>query len=287
MINLSVSAVSGKSEKNLENCLASLRKTKGDFKINMIVTDNLSEWDLEKCVRKFFPDAELIRNTEKHGFAFNHNQALLRQKNDYAIVINDDIEFQENTIEELVKCAGREKNGAVFGPLIHPGNWDGSPILPGSALNELWPKAFYGIAALFLKLFSFPTLLKFLVKYKHRRNEALTEDKKLSYISGACCLITRDFIEKYGLYDPAYFMYYEDIDLGKKVRDAGYECLVSANAAIMHIEGATSSPKTFSFMAKGISLYAKKHHGWTIRIIVNILLPLLSAANKIKSKLSE
>ena len=64
------------------------------------------------------------------------------------------------------------------------------------------------------------------------------------WVSGACFAISRTLWEHIGGFDDAYFLYWEDVDLSKKVWDAGGEVRVLQTASAVHDEGGTHEDRT-------------------------------------------
>ncbi len=281
MSRLTISVVSGSSQANLRRCLETLAPAAEPFDCRLIVTDNLSGWDVAGTVREYFPGAEIISNDARRGFGKNHNRALVGRKDDFALVINDDIEFRPDTLVKLLELAASKPDGALFGPVIHPSAWEAPWIPPGGRLGERMPKPLSAAAAVMITaLFGQGTVKAFLRKRNAGRER---KDEMLSYICGTCCLVRRSFIESHGLYDEDYHMYFEDIDLGRKARTAGFECWQAAGAEIMHLEGATSGPRTSGWLSESAVIYAKKHHGPATLAALRISLAASGTLMKLKN----
>jgi len=270
---ISISVVSGSSEKNLDICLDSLTQSIKSIESKIIVTDNCSKWDVGAVVKKRFPDAEIIKNEVPAGFGSNHNNALLGRNDDFALVINDDLEFRADTINQLLILAGEKENGAIFGPILYPGSWDDGFVAAGGTLGERLPKPILHAISMNLRaLFGDKFIKRYLTK---RDSSEIPKDEAKAYISGACCLIRRSFIQKHSLYDPEYYMYFDDIDLGKRAREAGWECWQSGKAAVLHREGGSFSSNTWKWMTESNLRYVRKYHGILVYLLCKILLAFL------------
>jgi GT2 family glycosyltransferase len=82
------------------------------------------------------------------------------------------------------------------------------------------------------------------------------------WISGACMLVRRDLLERLGGFDERFFMYSEDADLCRRIRDAGYRVAYEPGATATHVGGA-SAPRAslLPLLAASRLLYARKHSG--------------------------
>jgi N-acetylglucosaminyl-diphospho-decaprenol L-rhamnosyltransferase len=281
MINLTVSIISGRSEENIKRCLDTLKKAMPkNVKPTLVVTDNCSEWNVEQLAKSFFPDAEIIKNEIPKGFGANHNDALLERKDDFALIINDDIEIDPNALTNLLELAQKTEKGAAFGPILFPASWDADYISAGGRTGEKIPKPILnGISLLIRFVLGDDFIRKFLGK---RNKDSKPQDEEKAYISGACCLVRRKYIESFGLYDPEYYMYFDDIDLGTRIRLNGWQCWQCGTAKVMHMEGGSFSRQTWNWIADSNLRYSKKFHGVFTRLTAGFFIGILKILLKLK-----
>lgn len=283
-LRVTVSIITGHSKKEiLPTCLETLKTALRHYDSHLIVTDNCSTWDVAQAVHSIFPDADIIKNPTPKGFGSNHNAVLVGEHDDdFAFVLNDDVELKENTIDKLVDFASSHPKGALFGPMLYPKNWEANPIAAGGKLDEFLPKPIITSISLNIRLLLGDNFIRKFLGKRELRNPP--KDERKAYISGAACLIRREYISKHGLFDPEFRMYFEDIDLGLQARQNGYECWQVASAEVMHLEGGSFSPRSWAWIADSAKRYAKKHHGPLVQIITRINLSILSILRKIKGK---
>ena len=277
---LTVSVVSGSSEANLDLCLSTLKMAVAGLVCQVIVTDNCSTWDVKSLAEKHLPDAIVRRNETPLGFGENHNNALLTVDDDFALIINDDLELRPDTVKELLAAAEAKPNGVAFGPLLFPLSWNAQWIPAGGRLGERLPKPVLTSASMIVRAsLGDETIRRFLAK---RSKKSAPLDCQRSYISGACCLVRRSFIKTHGLFDPAFYMYFDDIDLGARIRQSGHECWQVAKAEARHLEGGSFSPRTWSWMMASARRYARKHHGFLTCLVVSVNLTILQLALRLR-----
>ena len=72
--------------------------------------------------------------------------------------------------------------------------------------------------------------------------------KAVDYITGCCMLIKREVVEKIGLMDEDYFLYFEDVDWCLKARRAGYKCVLASNSKIWHKVSQSTKEGSFSYI---------------------------------------
>ncbi len=280
---MTISVVAGREQNNLIRCLRSLRNAIRELPCRLIVTDNGASWDVEKTVRAEFPDAEIIRNPKPRGFGQNHNQAALNRQDDYVLILNDDIEIEKSAISNLIQFADQTPNGALFGPLLCSGAWDGKLMPAGGPCADFLPKPILGAGSLLLRFVLGPRAVHFF--FERRYAYVRKKNEKRGYISGACCLVRRSFIQKHGLYDERFYMYYEDIDLGRRARENGYECWQAGEARILHLGAGSFSEKTAFWFAASSLEFARKYHGKFVYLAAAFLILIFKILFHLKGKI--
>jgi N-acetylglucosaminyl-diphospho-decaprenol L-rhamnosyltransferase len=65
----------------------------------------------------------------------------------------------------------------------------------------------------------------------------------VEWVSGASCVLRRQLLEEVGLFDEGFFLYFEETDLCRRAREAGWECWFLADASVVHMEGASTGIK--------------------------------------------
>ncbi|MFA5047538.1 MAG: glycosyltransferase family 2 protein [Patescibacteria group bacterium] len=202
----------------LPDCLASLERQ--DYPPELLtiiaVDDNSTDGTVE-YLQKNQPQIKIISNQKNRGFAAVNNQGydLARQFHpDYLVLLNQDTIVDVGWLKSLIGTISQDKNIAIVQPkiLLHP-----ETNLINSFGNSIH---FLGFG--------------FCNYYRHPDNLPATLPFELPYASGAACLIDLKALEKVGLFDDRFFMYHEDVDLGWRLRLAGYKILLDPSAVIYH-----------------------------------------------------
>ena len=146
--------------------------------------------------------------SKNHGFGSGHNKAInhfkLISKYKYHLILNPDINFKKNTLKKLVKYMDTEKNIGALMPRIL--NFDGSLQYSRRCLPKL--------SHLFMKrLFPYS---KSALEYEIKEFEP-NEPLQLIGISGCFMLTNLKIIKKIGGFDEKFFMYFEDLDLARRI----------------------------------------------------------------------
>lgn len=198
-------------------CLQSLQKI--DYPAYSIILVNNDSNEQGRSLQDEFPGVELIQNQENLGFAEGNNVGIRRALTDKSVeavlILNNDTTVEPNFLSELVPPLTKGGLGGVA-DMVAP------RMLQFADRNK--------IDNLGLQLMS--SGLPF-----NRRNE----NEKLFCPSGGAALYSRKLLETVGLFDPLFFAYAEDLDLGWRARNAGFECGYAANAIVYHKGSAATS----------------------------------------------
>ncbi|MBM3859269.1 MAG: glycosyltransferase family 2 protein [Verrucomicrobia bacterium] len=224
----------------------------------IIVVDNASTDGAAEMVRAEFASAHLIANDVNRGFAAACNQGLRAGNEDFIFILNPDTVVEPAAIETLLDFMKRESHTGACAPrLINP---DGTlqpscrrfPTLPRLALDEL------GLGKLFPRS-------RYLGDYRMTwwpHNERREVDQAM----GAALLLRRAALDVVGTFDERFFMYYEEVDLCLRLRQAGWKIMFVPDAVVTHHGGASARQSLGAMtLARYRSLFAfyRKHYpGW-------------------------
>lgn len=192
----------------------------------MIVVDNHSTDKTNELIATEFPQVTYIRNEVNQGLAKANNQGIKKSTGEYLLILNPDIAVFEGEIDKLIACLESHPNAGLVGPkLLHP---DKTVQLS----TYIFPKWYIPILRR-TPLGNLPWAKKQLQAYLMKDwNHAKTQ--KVDWVLGAVMLIRRSALDKVGLQDEDYFLYFEDVDWCKRFWDAGYEVWYDANSYFVH-----------------------------------------------------
>jgi N-acetylglucosaminyl-diphospho-decaprenol L-rhamnosyltransferase len=218
-----------------------------------IVVDNDSEEPPELP-----PSVRLIRNTENVGFARAHNRGTAASTGDLVVLINPDTVVERNFFQSLEEFFEKHPKVGIAGPRI----LDSEGALQLSARRDISAiSGFLGRTSLLTRLFPKSSLVK-------NQFPAVTEQSHPSpvdWVSGACMVIRREALGEIGPLDERFFMYFEDADLCRRARAAGWLVYYLPHIEIIHQTGASSrsKPRAIWILHKSAFLYHRKHgaHG--------------------------
>lgn len=229
-------------------CVDSLYRT-GYEDFEIVIVDNGREKppEMPHSVR-------LIRNPQNMGFARACNQGILASDGEFVVLVNPDTIVEEDFFESLEEFFGEYPRAGIAGPKIV----DGEGRLQLSARRELsFASGLLGRTSLLTRLFPKNPLVRRLFP----ATEKLTGPRKVDWVSGACMLLRRRTLEEIGLMDERFFMYFEDADLCRRAREAGWLVYYLPQVEIFHHTGASTRarPRAIWNLHKSAFLYHRKH----------------------------
>lgn len=236
-MKLSVIIVPYKCKDQLDVTLEAVYNSRVNFEYEVIIIDNDSQDGTLEMVRdKYLSDpaksakTTLVEN-KNVGFGIANNQGMKMAKGEYILLLNPDTKVSPDNFQVMMDfMVTRPDIGISTCKLIKA---DGS-IDMASRRSEPNPKAaFYrlsGLQFIFPKTFGIYNAL----------NKNPEESHELDACVGAYMFMSRDCYEKTQGFDEKYFMYGEDLDLCRKVREAGLKVWWHPATTCVHYKGQSS-----------------------------------------------
>lgn len=203
-----------------------LRRTELTYQVTVV--DNKSEDDTLQVLRDEFPWVQLQALASNLGFSHGNNQALKRSTATYVLLLNSDMEATESTdFDTLVAFMNQQPRVGITTPKILFLNGELDPACHRGE-PTVWAAISYftGLARLFPNS-------AWLAQY-HQSYKDLASIHTIDACSGAAMLIRTSLLSRVGLFDERFFMYAEDLDLCRRVRDAGYVIAYHPAVTIIH-----------------------------------------------------
>lgn len=211
----------------------------------IIVVDNGSKENPVPAWSIKYPHVKFVRSERNLGFAGGNNLGVTYAKGDLLFFVNNDTEFTVGLIQTLVDNIAKHPKTGMISPKI--------------------------------RYFQEPETLQYAgyteMNYFTARNACIGQFEKdqgqfdqltgfTGFGHGAAMMITREAINKAGLMAENYFLYYEELDWGARIRKAGFEIRLDMGALIYHKEsvsvGQKSALKEF-FMNRNRILFIRRN----------------------------
>jgi len=233
MVKISIILVSFNSDNFLSKCLNSLYSSSSGWNdcFEVIVVDNNSSDDSCSIVRQNFPKAVLIQNDINLGFGKANNLAVRQAKGDYVLLLNPDTVLDGNILHETLNFfEHHQDNRSAFGGILL--NTDGSEQKGGRRSFPTFLNAFLHFTKLY-KVFKY--------KKSYDLSWLPVETHPVECVSGACIAMPKTMYEALGGFDEQFFLHFEDIDLCKRIWQAGYKLWFYPKIRVFHVKGGSST----------------------------------------------
>ena len=197
-----------------------------------IVVDNASSDGSGALAHEFAPHVRLLQNPENVGFGRGVNQGVAATAASTVLIMNPDCRLVAGAVGALEQELSAHPNCAVVGPrILSP---DGSPQGNARGDPDMLTGLFGRASALRRRL---PRLQ---VSRRNVLDGNMDTAVPVDWVSGACMLVRRDALARVNGFDERYFLYWEDADLCRRLRLAGYNVRYAPAATAIHRVGHSS-----------------------------------------------
>lgn len=232
-------------EKDTSECLRSLKNLDyGNYFI--ILVDNGSKDGSDRNLKNEFPYVNLIKNNENLGFAEGNNIGMrhaLTKQADYIFLLNNDTVIDSQVLKVLVDVAEKEPAIGILGAINYYYDYPEKVFSAGGHFNW-WTSKLVTINGDLINKHGWRIL------------------EKAHFVPGSSIFIKRDVIEKIGMLDPDFFIYYEEADLCMRAKRAGYKVMPVRGAKILHKVAITFkrfSPVEYYLYTRNLLLFMKRN----------------------------
>ncbi len=232
---LAVVIVNFNTGPHLQRCLESLTSHL-ERPYEAVVVDNASTDGSADCVGQFGDAVRLLTNRTNAGFARAVNRGVRDTHAPFVLLLNPDAQISPASVALLLYELRAQPACAVISPAVL--NEDGS--FQGNARGDM---------TLSTGLFGRTTLLsRWLPDAREARRNVIrgaevpegVTSVPVDWVSGACWLIRREAFERAGGFDEGYFLFFEDADLCRRLRQQGYEVRYMPSVRLTHVGGQSS-----------------------------------------------
>jgi len=268
---VSIIVISFNTRELLRECLTSLLAeclTLG-ASAEVLVVDNASADNSAEMVDAEFNKSEipvrLIRSEVNLGFAAANTLAMEQALGRYIVLLNSDAFFHPGVLRRAIDHMDADSTVGIGGARLvsRDGAWQPS----ARTFHSIWIDAIVltGLAARFpqSRIFGAPD----------RTWADPNQPADVDWVPGAFSILRREALAKTGLFDPTFFLYYEEVDLCRRVKDAGFRVRYWPDVVVTHIGGESGRQlRSLKFSKNGAQvvlwrmratlLYYRKHHGF-------------------------
>jgi GT2 family glycosyltransferase len=274
---VSIIVVSYNTRDLLRDCLKSLlaecTRLPHNQSAEVLVVDNASTDGSSEMVAREFSTSRipvrLIRSDVNLGFGAGNNLALNKAQGQYPILLNSDAFLHTGALHLAIDHmnATPEAGAAGARQVSRDGSWQPS----ARSFHSIWNAALVltGLSARFprSRIFGAPD----------RTWADPLQPAETDWVPGSFLILRREALLKTGLFDPAFFFYFEEVDLCRRIRAAGFRVYYWPDIVVTHIGGEStrqlpslkfsqSDLQVVLWRMRSTLLYYRKHHGPKARL---------------------
>jgi len=279
-IDVSVVIVNYNTKTITENCIRSIIANTKDLRYEIILVDNAS---IDNSVELFEKrkDITFIKSPTNLGFGKANNLGVSHAIGKFVFLLNSDTVLIENSIKNLFEFYKEKQEVLKIGVL-------GCLLIDVNGEINGYGENFPDVKSeIFQNLKRLPLVQK-LIPNRRKSDDSKKEPFfNVDYVIGADMFLEKEIFEKYGGFDPMYFMYYEESDLQLKMARNGLKNYVVTTTKIIHLEDASNKINDYSnrkriVMHSSRILYLKKNwlKKYRIFLFVDKLILSLSRFNR-------
>lgn len=231
---VSIVVLNWNGKDHLKICLDSLKKL--SYKpIEVIVVDNNSHDGSPELVEKKYPWVILIQNKKNFGYAKANNIGIKKSSGEFVFILNNDTKVTKNFLEPLVSDMKLDKNIACVQPkLVY--------ATKPATLNAVG---------------SYLTSSGFLYHYGYRKPANLGRYNKKLFIysaKGAAMLLRKSALNRVGVFDEDFFIFFEETDLCHRLWLSGFKVLYEPSSLVYHYEAVDTGRQMNDYKRNFLSL---------------------------------
>jgi GT2 family glycosyltransferase len=278
--DVSIIIVSFNTREVLRECLTSVMSEAEPFRTEILVVDNASTDGSTEMIEHDFPQVRLIRSESNLGFGAANNLALKQAQGRFFVLLNSDAFFAPGALALAVQHMQETPACGLGGARLvgRDGSWQPSSRCFHSVVKDA--VVLTGLAG------RFPGS-RFFGRFDRTWADQM-QPAQVDWVPGAFSILRPEMLDGVGLFDPAFFLYYEEVDLCRRFHAAGIPIWYWPDVVVIHLGGessrqlkslefSTRSAQVVLWRMRSTLLYYRKHHGWRVHLAKWLELSLYSA----------
>lgn len=256
MIALTVITVNYNQPEVTVQLLLSLKKYASPLSVEVILVDNAPKKDFREEFREHYPALIYIKSDENIGFAGGNNLGIKAAKGKYILLLNNDTEITQGSIETMVQEMETQDNIGLLSPQIN--YFEDKTVIQYAGFTPM----------------NYITARNKAIGYLEKdENQYGNVSRETGFCHGAAVMCRYSDLLNAGMMDESYFLYYEELDWCEKFKRIGKKIWFTGKAKIYHKEsmsvGKESSIKTY-FMTRNRMLYIRRNTGLFNRFVFGL-----------------
>ncbi len=275
---ISIVTVSYRSLDYVETMLASLFRfvDRDDLEIFVVINGDGTD---SSALQRAYPRVRFIVSERNLGFAGGCNLAIRQSTGEFVILLNPDTIFTSDAISEIEERMRRDADVGIGGISLKN--------LDGTQQGCVWH--FPTPVDQILLLSKLPHVLPNLAPIRHylMRDFDYRRTQDVDQVMGAFFCIRREVIDRIGLIDDGFFLWYEEVDYCRRTVDAGWKVRYYSDVSMLHRKGGSfgrvGTWKKQGMVRRSLRRYMKKHHGTAVWLLFVILDPIFLVLSLVAS----
>ncbi len=227
----------------------------------VIVVDNGSVDDTAAAVAARFPAARVVRSERNLGYAGGSNLGLRLARGEVVVLLNSDVFAPAEVLRALARTLRENPDIGALSPGLRTASGNPQPFAFGRdpTLGYLLRRGWRALR-----------------RKGPLHDWGITRPMDVDWVSGACLATRREVLERVGLLDERFFLYFEDNDWCLRVRRAGWRVVYDPRWQVTHLGGASQRNRRAVSRVYRQSLLAfyAKHYGPLATAVLRLLLPI-------------
>lgn len=282
-IDLSVVVVNYNTAHLLGEMMACLERASLGLSLQLIVVDNASRDGSAEVLARRCPAAQLIFNEQNIGFGRANNQALPLLEGRQVLLLNTDAFVSADALHQTMAYLDAHDDVGIVGVRLEGRDGSLQPscrYFPTLANTVLLRAGLMGLAPWARPMDD--------LSWDHRGV------RECDWVPGCFYLMRKEVLDRVGLFDPRYFLYYEEIDHCRAVKAAGWKVVCLPDVSVVHIGGESArqdgavtdhGSQISVLQVESELLYFRKQHGLAAAVGLVLLHALADAWMALKTLL--
>lgn len=263
-VEISIVIVSFNTRDVLRECLKSVFRDGNALRVQVIVVDNASTDGSPEMVKEHFPTVVLIESDVNLGFGQANNRGFKSACGRYIVLLNSDAFLTDGVLERSVAHMDSNPHAGLGGGRLIGRDSSSQPSA------RMFPTVFNDLLVLSGLAARFPRSRLFGRADRTWANEM--EEAEVDWVPGAYSIIRPEALAAAGPFDPRFFLYYEEVDMCRRIKEQGYSVWYWPDISVVHIGGESSrqvqsqelsqtGAQLILWRMRSMLLYYRKNHG--------------------------
>lgn len=242
--------------------LKSVAKSYSSTEVEIIIVDNGAEKNRELIFQPYFSNIKYIQSKENLGFAGGNNLGIKQAKGDYIFLLNNDTEIPAGCIETMIaEMEANHQIGLLSPLLLYFDEKDVVQYAGFTPMNYLVARNAY------------------IGQFEKNMGQFDDQTYQTGFCHGAAVMCRKTDLQKAGLMDENYFLYYEELDWCEKFKRIGKQVWFTGKTYVYHKESISvgkASPLKIYFNTRNRMLFIRKNTGWLNTILFSVYFTLIA-----------